>query len=78
MIGYTDTEEYAEIRDKFFAELDDKLSKADIAFKAYEKGYEQAKTDILEIVNNLLSYDDFDVKTLIVKINQLGRKGIDE
>ncbi len=71
------TKEYIEIRDKFFAELDDRLSKADIAFKAYEKGYEQAKVDIFEIINKLLSYDDFDVKELIKQINMLGRKKAD-
>ena len=62
-------------REKFFGELEDKLSKAEIPFNAYEKGYEQAKLDVLGLIDSLSIYDDFRVQLLVAKINQLGRKG---
>ena len=70
------TEEYKELRDKFFSELEDKLSKAEIGFKAYDKGYEQAKLDIIDLIDTIdLFTSDYRVQLLVAKINQLGRKG---
>lgn len=69
--------EYTERRDKFFEELGDKLSRSEIGFKAYESGYEQAKFDILGLIDNLDMYDNYKVQLLITKINELGRNKLD-
>lgn len=51
-----------EIAKEFFDTLDEKLSRADIAFKAYKKGYADAKKDIREGLEKLtveLSTNEF-------------------
>ena len=48
-----------ELEKEFFDTLDEKLSKADIAFKAYEKGYNDAMSVIKDVKSEIEQRRDY-------------------